>query len=131
MSDDPSLTEGERTRRQALVQQLRSKEREVQEMSARRAKKGGRSERDQLLLEGGGISDMGATSWGSPVEGGDDDVLVNADATREALMKEQDEGLDSLHSVISRQRRLAEMIGGEAESQVTAYGHEKETTSWE
>ena len=38
------------------------------------------------------------------------------------VLREQDEGLDSLHLVIGRQRRLAEAIGGEAESQVELLG---------
>ncbi len=120
-STSESLTAGERNRRRQEAESLRNRLRQVRELAARADYRApGSGERDELL-EGGVVG------WGQ------DDLeeeeraagapTVQVKKSQEEMLREQDEGLDSLHSVISRQRRLAEAIGGEAESQVSMREH--------
>lgn len=88
---------------------------------------GGGERRDLLHLEGQGVRELGATSWGDgqspPIDppmgsGGASGGLVATLSHQEEALRAQDEGLDSLGEAIARQKRLAEAIGGEAEAQV-------------
>lgn len=65
-----------------------------------------------LLLEGAGMDDLGVTTWGADENIVDEKQKV----ARREVMEKQDEGLDSLHEIIVRQKHLATTIGGEVET---------------
>ncbi len=103
------------------VEEFRNWERQSSELFSRERTPGS-SERD-LLLDGGGPEDLGSAGWGATEDTGREEraqpqAQPQAQA-QEEILQAQDEGLDSLHTVIARQKRLAEAIGGEAEAQVS------------
>ncbi len=139
------LTRGERSRRMQLLEAIKAKEKKLSAMAKNTTDRKQELKQDErrMLLDGGGIKDLGAVGWS---EGGHYDdrdgeneamhyntalyIFVHfstgdaispygAISTQELKMQqeselaEQDRGLDSLHDVIVRQKRIAEVIGNE------------------
>ncbi len=104
------------------MSEFRNKEQQLVELFARQ-RTPGTSERDLLL---GGATTEQEVEFNSPIVHAMDRGIGRGQgepsSSQEQALREQDEGLDSLHGIISRQRRLAEAIGGEAEAQVELLG---------
>ncbi|XP_046390575.1 syntaxin-8 [Ischnura elegans] len=117
-----SITQQEAERRSRMVEVLRSKERQMKELFSERnlpATSSGRGARS--------FADMGVSGWR------DDDEEENAVGGAElpsgnysindvrqqqqTVVKQQDEGLEVLSKVISRQKELAKVIGNEVDIQ--------------
>ncbi|XP_071446217.1 syntaxin-8 [Hetaerina americana] len=117
-----SITQQEAERRSRLVEVLKSKERQLQELFNERkhsALVGGRAARP--------FADMGVSGWRDDEDeenaiGGSDlpssEYSINEiRQQQQAVVRVQDEGLDVLSKVISRQKELAKVIGNEVDVQ--------------
>ncbi|KAG8224196.1 hypothetical protein J437_LFUL002650 [Ladona fulva] len=117
-----SITLQEAERRSRLIEGLRSKERQLQELF---------SERSLSVMSGSRVArpfvDMGVSGWRDEDEeenamGGDVPSAGNYSIDdmrrqQQVVVKEQDAGLEVLSKVISRQKELAKTIGSEVDLQ--------------
>jgi len=124
------LTSGEYARRDGLISVLKSQQIQLQNVlsqSSVAAEKRAEEKRRQLLSQdGGGLAEVGGkVGWGGGRNNGatvtsgygaitdGDDSPDSGIRTTDQMLREQDEGLDNLHSIIVRQRTIAETIEGE------------------
>lgn len=119
-----SVTPREISRRQKLVEALQLKHRQMKSQIDDIVPVS-TDQRFQLLQapprSGSGLADMGTVGWS--LEDEDQDELVPSTSApqlrleQERIMAVQDEGLDTLHEVIVRQKYMAQTIGNEVEAQ--------------
>jgi len=130
-----SLTSGELGRRERLLDSLARKERQLRDaiISSDGARAVAKS-RQQLL--GGGLADLGTTGFGDNEFGGvgfgeavggfsrSEESEATRGVTTQAIkqsqeeaLAQQDAGLDMLHTIIVRQKGMAQQIGNEVNSQ--------------
>lgn len=132
-----SLTSGELGRRERLLDSLARKERQLRDaiISSDGARAVAKS-RQQLV--GGGLADLGTTGFGEAGGGGggfgeaiggfsrsepDEGEATRGVSTQaikqsqEEALAQQDAGLDMLHTIIVRQKGMAQQIGNEVNSQ--------------
>lgn len=129
---DQGLTQGEKERRQRMVDTLKTKERYLKDAFHNPEQNKVDSDKRNLLLGvDGGIADLGATGWNNAATTHEEMVKLHPEEeegskkqssgqlklSQEEILRTQDHGLDSLHDVILRQKRLAQTIGDEVELQ--------------
>ncbi|XP_023333685.1 syntaxin-8 [Eurytemora carolleeae] len=125
-TESSKLTQGERNRREGVLDNFSRKEKQLKELVSRTIFTEVNSDRKTLFrkpVPGSGIADMGTTGWGdssSPPGDGGAESLETAGMSAQSLkekqqeaMLDQDAGLDALHSVIIRQKNMAQQIGVE------------------
>lgn len=124
------VTQGEKERRRNLVQSLKVKESALRDLMDQ-VSPTSKAQRNQLLegsvpaLDGAGAgwSGVGASGGADALDGyrggGDAEGQTAAQLklAQEEILEVQNEGLDALHEVIVRQKRMARAIGGEVEVQ--------------
>lgn len=131
-SEKNGLTSGERTRREGIVDSLSRKEKDLKELVSKTSFRDVDQDKKNLFrrpVPGGGVANLGKTGWGD-VERGDSDQYGGEESRetaghsaqalrekREETMRDQDAGLDALHSVIIRQKSMAQQIGSEIHQQ--------------
>lgn len=69
------------------------------------------TERGQLM----GVGDLGTGSWGDTDDPGPSVDIGQIQTIQKDLMKEQEEGLEQLSKVISRQKNIAQAISTEVD----------------
>ncbi|XP_046742315.1 syntaxin-8 [Diprion similis] len=116
-----SITREEAERRCRQIEQLQSKDVQLQQLYNGRSSSLA-SDRARLMQpNSSAFADMGTTSWG--LEEDDDqpiDIEVTVDdlkVQKLRLLQEQDEGLEALSKVISRQKDIANTINNEVDHQ--------------
>ncbi|XP_015601649.1 syntaxin-8 [Cephus cinctus] len=113
-----SITAEEAERRTRQVEQLQSKDVQLQRLYEPR---GNDTARSTLMKSSTNFADMGTTSWG--IDDDDDqplDVHISTDELKtrqQQLLQEQEHGLEELSKVISRQKQIAHTIGNEVDHQ--------------
>lgn len=126
-SSSVGLTRGELSRREKLLEAVKVKEKRmsVTARDTRDRKQEHKVGERKMLLEGAGIRDLGSSGWATNRddvrEDRDEDAIspYGAMSTQQLKTRQEDElaaqdkGLDSLHDVIVRQKRIAEVIGNE------------------
>ena len=122
------LTQGEKERRRNLVQGLKVKESALRDLM-NQVSPTSKAQRNQLLegsvpgLDGagpGGWSGTGATGGADELDGyggAEGQTAAQLKLAQDEILEVQNEGLDALHEVIVRQKRMARAIGGEVEVQ--------------
>ncbi|XP_015516231.1 syntaxin-8 [Neodiprion pinetum] len=116
-----SITREEAERRWRQIEQLQSKDVQLQQLYNARSSSLA-SDRARLMQpNSSAFADMGTTSWG--LEEDDDqpiDIQVSVEdlkVQKLRLLQEQDEGLEALSKVISRQKDIANTINNEVDHQ--------------
>ena len=134
--ENDSVTQGERDRRFGLMSVLVSQENQLKSILAQSSvsaeQRAEERKRHLLFSDGAGVADLGDVRWGASSasnskRGGygtvpsDDDLLDLAASgggpSVRQVIQQQDEGLDSLHQIIVRQRHVAENIESEVGTQ--------------
>uniref|UniRef100_A0A1B6ERL7 t-SNARE coiled-coil homology domain-containing protein n=1 Tax=Cuerna arida TaxID=1464854 RepID=A0A1B6ERL7_9HEMI len=122
LEEEQSLTIEEKERRYRLIEDLESY---VIQLTQKINTRSGEEERKSLMATGGRsvLGDMGTTGWASD----DDDDAVSQPLLQETneqirqqhqqLLQEQEDGLERLSRVISRQKDIAVTIGNEVDFQ--------------
>eukprot|EP00088_Acartia_fossae_P070342 TRINITY_DN9396_c0_g1_i1.p1 TRINITY_DN9396_c0_g1~~TRINITY_DN9396_c0_g1_i1.p1 ORF type:complete len:253 (-),score=41.14 TRINITY_DN9396_c0_g1_i1:93-851(-) len=131
-AEQQSLTSGEKSRREGIVDSLSRKERDLKELVSKTSFRDVDQDKRNLFrkpVPGGGVANLGKTGWGDVERGGGGDgdgeesrdtAGLSAQALRdrrEEALADQDAGLDALHSVILRQKNMAQQIGTEIHQQ--------------
>ena len=125
-SERSSVTSGEYVRLDGLASVLRSQEGQLKSMLSQASVSADQREeerkRQMLFNDGAGVSESAGVRWGAPPPSTnygatDDDINADSGPSVEKVIKEQDEGLDQLHSIIVRQRNIAENIESEVGTQ--------------
>jgi len=120
------LTSGERNRREGIIDSLSRKDDQLKELVSRSTFKELNQDKKSLFrrpVPGSGLADMGPTggglawagagAWGEETR---DTAGMSSQSLKEVqqdAIKDQDAGLDALHSVILRQKNMAQQIGSE------------------
>jgi len=127
-----SLTIGEKTRREGIVDSLSRKEKDLKELVSKTSFRDVDQDKRNLFrkpVPGGGVANLGRTGWGDvergefSEEGGEESRETAGRSAqtlrerREETLADQDAGLDALHSVILRQKSMAQQIGTEIHQQ--------------
>lgn len=116
-----SITGEEAERRLRQIEQLQSKDIQLQQLYNARSSSSATDRTRLLQPNSSAFADMGTTSWGLDEE--DDqpiDIRVSVDdlkVQKLRLLQEQDEGLEALSKVISRQKEIANTINNEVDHQ--------------
>uniref|UniRef100_A0A1B6L4V2 t-SNARE coiled-coil homology domain-containing protein n=2 Tax=Graphocephala atropunctata TaxID=36148 RepID=A0A1B6L4V2_9HEMI len=120
LEDDGSITHEERERRYRLVEDLESY---IIQLKQKINSRSGEEERQSLMTSRGMLGDMGTTGWASD----DDDNAATQPLLQETneqikqhhqqMMQDQEDGLERLSRVISRQKDIAVTIGNEVDFQ--------------
>jgi len=123
--DSSNLTSGERTRREGIIDSLSRKERDLKELVSKTGFGEVNNDKKSLFrkpVPGGGLVHLGTSGWGDAESGGmvgvEDSSTAGIstqtlrDRQKESLA-DQEAGLDALHSVILRQKSMAQQIGTE------------------
>ncbi|XP_048513979.1 syntaxin-8 isoform X3 [Athalia rosae] len=126
LNEDASLrtiTAEEAERRSRQIEQLQSKEVQLQQTYNSRGNSTAANRARLLQPNTSAFADMGTTSWGIDDDDDDDqpiDIQVSIEdlkAQKLRLLQEQDEGLEALSKVISRQKEIAISINNEVDHQ--------------
>lgn len=105
------ITTQEMERRERMLNNLFIKEKEL-ESAVSNQDTGARSERTSLL--GGGLDNTAVTSWGQEESEATKDLTFDEIRQKQQqAIKEQDQGLEGLSRIISRQKQMAIGIGDE------------------
>jgi len=122
-ADHQALTNGERIRREGIVDSLSRKEKDLKELVSKTSFPKVDANKRNLFkkpVPGGGIADLGRTGWGDDDRGQGEESRDTAGHSaqtlrdrREESIADQEAGLDMLHSVIIRQKNMAHQIGHE------------------
>ncbi|XP_054288940.1 syntaxin-8-like [Macrosteles quadrilineatus] len=114
LEDDFTLTHGEKERRYRLVESLESS---IIQLTQKFNSRSGEEERRSLM---GAVGELQSSGWASDEEPDTAPLLQSNDQIREhqqRLMRDQEDGLERLSQVISRQKDIARTIGNEVDYQ--------------
>ncbi|XP_014215143.1 probable syntaxin-8B isoform X2 [Copidosoma floridanum] len=118
-----TITAEEAERRMRQVEQLQSKDIQIHRLYESKTNELGMSRQQLLGPSTSAFADGGTTSWGiDDDEEESDDRMVEANVTvndlkqqKQHLLQQQEEGLEQLSKIISRQKQIAQTIHSEVE----------------
>ncbi|XP_071480208.1 syntaxin-8-like isoform X1 [Diadema antillarum] len=113
-SNSYHLTQREAERRRALVENLYAKEKTMNE-SFRKDIMYTAPERTSLLPS---TSGFGQDGWGGVSEDTRNLSINELQQEQQRLIQEQDDGLDELSAIISKQKRMGQLIGQEVDEHI-------------
>lgn len=119
-SSSGTTTAEEGERRTRLVEQLKSKEVQLQQLFHNRNSSGIRDH--SALMKPSAFADMGTTGWGTDDEELESTQVQNMSIPelrqqQQQMLRDQDAGLEELSKVISRQKAIATTINTEVDFQ--------------
>jgi len=130
VADSTTITAGEKRRRESILDNLSRKEKELRELVSNTAFASVNQDKKTLFRKPtvSGLADLGTSGWGDTGEmdyggGGGVHGEETADTAgqssqtlkerQQEALAQQDAGLDALHSVILKQKGMAQQIGVE------------------